>query len=78
MKLFKTIVLLLFFAAVILFAIQNIEIVKLSFLHWHLDIPLSFASILFYVLGAISGGIVFSMLRKLSLNDANKKNRKKY
>jgi putative membrane protein len=73
MRLIKSIVLLLFIAAVILFAFQNMELIKLSFLNWHLEIPLSFASILLYVLGAISGGIVLSMLKKLSLEDSDKK-----
>ena len=73
MRLIKSIVLLLFIAAVILFAFQNMELIKLSFLNWHLEIPLSFASLLLYVLGAISGGIVLSMLKKLSLEDSDKK-----
>ncbi len=73
MRLFKSILLLIFFGAVILFAVQNMKMIKLSFLNWHLEIPLSVASILLYVLGAISGGIVFSMLKKLSFQKSNKK-----
>jgi len=74
MRLIKSILLLIFIGAVIIFAVQNMELVKLSFFNWHLAIPLSIASILLYALGAISGGIVFSMLKKLSLNDSAKKN----
>ncbi len=74
MRLIKSILLLLFIGAVMLFSFQNMELIKLSFFNWHLEIPLSFASILFYILGAISGGIVFSMLKKLSLEDSDKKN----
>jgi uncharacterized integral membrane protein len=74
MRLVKFIALLLFIGAVTLFSIQNMELVKLSFLNWHLEIPLSFASILLYILGTISGGIVFSMLKKLSVENSNKKN----
>lgn len=73
MRLLKTILLLLFIAAIVLFAFQNMETVKLSFLNWHLEIPLSFASASIYILGAISGGIVFSMLKKLSIEDSDKK-----
>lgn len=73
MRLFKSIALLLFIGAAILFSVQNMELVKLSFLNWHLEIPLSLASILLYVFGAISGGIVFSMLKKLSFEDSGKK-----
>jgi uncharacterized integral membrane protein len=49
------------------------EIVKLSFLNWYLEIPLSFVSVVIYILGAITGGIVFSMLKRLAIEDSNKK-----
>lgn len=73
MRLLKTILLLLLIGVAVIFTIQNMEIVKLSFLNFHLEIPLSFASISIYILGAISGGLVFSLLKKLSLEDSNKK-----
>jgi putative membrane protein len=66
MRLLKTILLILFVIAVVIFAVQNMAVVKLSFLNWHLQIPLAFASMAIYVLGAFSGGILFSMLRKLA------------
>jgi uncharacterized integral membrane protein len=50
------------------------ETVKLSFLKWHLEIPLSLASVLLYILGALSGGLLFSMLKKLSSENSDKKN----
>jgi lipopolysaccharide assembly protein A len=74
MRFFKTIVLLLLLGAVVLFAAQNMELVKLRFLTWHIGIPLSLASILLYILGAVSGGLVFSMLKKLSQNSSDRKN----
>lgn len=73
MRLFKTILLLLLVGVAVIFTIQNMETVKLSFLNFHLDIPLSFASVAIYILGAISGGIVFSMLKRLTLKDTDKK-----
>ncbi|MCC5929857.1 MAG: DUF1049 domain-containing protein [Cyclobacteriaceae bacterium] len=69
MKLVKTISLLLFLGIIVLFALQNLQVITLSFLNWHLEIPLAFASIVIYVLGAISGGIVFSMLKRLTRNE---------
>ncbi|MBN1951651.1 MAG: hypothetical protein JW801_10635 [Bacteroidales bacterium] len=72
MRLLKTILLLLLIGVVVIFTIQNMEIVKLSFLNVHLEIPLSFASGAIYILGAISGGIVFSMLKKLTMEDSDK------
>ncbi len=69
MRLFKSIVLILFVVAVVVFALQNMELVKLKFLHMHLQVPLSFASIALYVLGALSGGLVLSMLRRITTDD---------
>jgi len=73
MRLIKTILLLLLLGVAVIFTFQNMEIVKLSFLNIHLEIPLSLASVAIYILGAISGGIVFSMLKKLTIEDSNKK-----
>jgi len=69
MKIFKTIILILFIIVVAIFTFQNMELVELSFINIHLQIPLSFASILMYVLGALSGGILFSMLKKITRDE---------
>ena len=74
MKIFKSILLLLFVLAVVIFTLQNLELVNIRFLDWHMEIPLSLASVLFYIMGAISGGLLFSMLIELtSSNSRNKK-----
>jgi uncharacterized integral membrane protein len=73
MRLLKTILLLLLIGVAVIFTIQNMEMVKLSFLNFHIEIPLSFASIAIYILGAISGGLIFSLLKKLTLEDSDKK-----
>jgi len=69
MRLIKSVLLILFVIAVVIFAAQNMAVVKLGFLHWQLKIPLAFASMAIYVLGAFSGGILFSMLRKLAIEE---------
>lgn len=74
MRIIRTILLVLFIGAIVIFTFQNIETVKLSFLKWHLDIPLSIASVSLYILGAISGGLLFSMLKKLSSENSKGKN----
>lgn len=74
MRLVKTILLLLLIGVAVIFTVQNMELVKLSFLNFHLEIPLSFASVAIYILGAISGGLIFSLLKKLTLEDSDKKN----
>lgn len=73
MRLIKTFLLLLLIVVAVIFTIQNMEIVKLSFLNFHLEIPLSFASVAIYILGALSGGLVFSLLKKLTIEDSEKK-----
>lgn len=73
MRNLKIILLLLFLGAIAIFTLQNMGTVKLSFLFWHLQLPLSVTSILIYVLGAISGGLVFSMLKKITLSNKAEK-----
>jgi lipopolysaccharide assembly protein A len=74
MRIIRTILLVLFIVAIVIFTFQNMETVKLSFLKWHLEIPLSLASVSLYILGALSGGLLFSMLKKLSSENSDKKN----
>jgi len=66
MKISKTIILVLLVVILIIFAAQNIAIIRFTFLNWHLELPLSIASIAIYILGAISGSMVFSMLKKIT------------
>lgn len=66
MRFVKSILLLLFIVAVVVFTTQNMEIVRVRFLNWHLEMPLAIASVLTYVIGAISGGIIFSIIKILS------------
>lgn len=73
MKFLKTIILLLLTGVAVVFILQNLETVKLSFLKWSIEIPLSFASASIYILGAISGGLIFSLLKKLTLEKSDKK-----
>ena len=74
MRIVKSILLLLFIGAVVLFTFQNLQTVRLSFLSFHLETPLSFVSVLIYILGALSGGLLFSMLKKLLNRNAEQKN----
>lgn len=72
MKLFKTILLILLIGVVVIFALQNMSTVKINFLSWSLKLPISIASIALYVFGALSGGIVFSMLKKITKTESEK------
>ena len=72
MKFLKTFVLLLLFGVAVIFIVQNLETVQLSFLKCSVTIPLSFATAIIYILGAISGGLIFSILKKLTIEDSDK------
>jgi uncharacterized integral membrane protein len=50
-------------AAVVLFKIQNLDTVTVSFLTMSLTMPVSVTIILVYVLGMVSGGALLSVLR---------------
>jgi uncharacterized integral membrane protein len=57
-------VIIVFVAAIVLFAIQNREMVTMSFLGFSVRAPLAVLAVIVYVLGAITGGSLFALLRK--------------
>ena len=58
------IVIIVFAAAIVLFAIQNRELVTMSFLGFSVRAPLAVLAVIVYVLGAITGGSLFAVLRR--------------
>ena len=52
-------------AAVLLFKVQNLELVSVSFLTMNLTLPLSVAFLIVYFLGMVSGGALMTGLRSL-------------
>jgi uncharacterized integral membrane protein len=57
-------VMVLFAAAMLIFAIQNLELVTMSFLEYSIRVPLAILAIIVYVLGAATGGTLFALLRR--------------
>ena len=57
-------VIILFAAATILFALQNFDIVTMSFLGLNSRVPLALLVAVAYLLGAVTGGSVFALLRR--------------
>ena len=66
MKFLKTTLLFFFIVIAAIFVFQNFGTVKLSFLSWNTQIPLSLAITVIYILGAVSGGLLYSLLKKLT------------
>jgi putative membrane protein len=50
--------------ATLVFALQNFEIVTMSFLSFKVRAPLAVATIVVYVLGAATGGSLLALLRR--------------
>ena len=57
-------VIILFAAATIIFALQNFEIVTISFLGLNARVPLAVLVAIVYLLGAATGGSLFALLRR--------------
>jgi lipopolysaccharide assembly protein A len=57
-------VIILFVAATTIFALQNFEIVTMSFLGWNARVPLALLVAVAYVLGAATGGSLYALLRR--------------
>jgi lipopolysaccharide assembly protein A len=57
-------VIILFAAATIVFALQNFEIVTMSFLGSNTRVPLALLVAVAYLLGAATGGSLFALLRR--------------
>ena len=57
-------VIILVVAATIIFALQNFEIVTMSFLGFNARVPLAVLVGVVYILGAATGGSLFALLRR--------------
>jgi uncharacterized integral membrane protein len=57
-------VIILFAAATLIFAVQNLEIVTMSFLGLHARAPLALLVAVVYFLGAVTGGSLLALLRR--------------
>jgi lipopolysaccharide assembly protein A len=57
-------VVVIFAVAVLIFVVQNLEIVTMSFLGFRASAPLALLVAIGYVLGMATGGSLWSLLRK--------------
>jgi lipopolysaccharide assembly protein A len=62
----KQALLVLILIMIIIFSVQNFGIILIKFINWELKIPLFVAFLLVYILGAISGSLLFSLIRTLA------------
>ncbi len=63
MRWFYAALIVIFVAAIIAFGLQNREAVTVSFLGFSLRSPLAVLATIMYLLGAVTGGSLFGLLR---------------
>ena len=56
-------IIVLFVAAAITFALENLDPVSVSFLGFGVRAPMAILVSVFYILGAVTGGSLFALLR---------------
>jgi lipopolysaccharide assembly protein A len=64
MRWFHLAVIALFVVATIIFAVQNLGIVTVSFLGFSASMPLALLVVIIYVLGMATGSSLWALLRK--------------
>ena len=64
MRWIHLVVIAVFALATLAFAVQNLEVVTMSLFHVRVRVPLALLTVVVYVLGAITGGSLFALLRK--------------
>jgi uncharacterized integral membrane protein len=64
MRRFYLAVIVLFIAAAVVFSLQNTQTVSVSFLASALSAPLALVVFVVYLLGAATGGSLYTLLRK--------------
>jgi len=57
-------IIIVFAAATLIFGLQNFKSVTLSFLGFSLGAPLAIVIFVVYLLGAVTGGSLFALLRR--------------
>lgn len=57
-------VIILFAAATLIFCLQNLKSVSVSFLGLNISAPLAIMALVVYVLGAFTGGSLLALLRR--------------
>lgn len=63
MRAFYSIVLVLFAAVILFFALQNLQAITVSLFSWSVTLPIALVVIGVYFLGMISGGALLAFLR---------------
>ena len=63
MRYFQAVILLVFLAAIGIFAVQNRDVMTVNFLTWHLSEPVALLTVVVYVIGMLSGWAVVAFVK---------------
>jgi uncharacterized integral membrane protein len=72
MNILYKLALTLLFGVTVVFALQNISTVTVSFLGWSATVPLAMVVIVSYILGAVTGGGLLSLLMRTLQEDTRR------
>ena len=64
MRLIYLLIIIVFALATLIFAVQNLPVVTVSFLTMNLAAPLALLVLVIYVLGAVTGSSLLALLRQ--------------
>ena len=64
MRWFHLTVIILFITAIIIFAVQNLQVVDVSLFRISIETPLALLIAVIYLLGAATGGSLLALLRR--------------
>jgi uncharacterized integral membrane protein len=64
MRFLLAVILLVFLGAVAVFAVQNMQIIKISFVNWSISAPLALMIVVVYFLGMVSGWTVVAFVQR--------------
>jgi len=73
-KVLMQVALVLLLLVIIVFSAQNYSLLIIKFLNWKIEIPAFVAFTLFYLIGAVSGGLVISLIRNATRADKAQEN----
>ncbi len=65
MKHVKTFFAALLLIVIVVFSVQNMQAFELKLFNWRLTMPVAVYIILFYILGMLTGGMLFSLMKQL-------------
>jgi uncharacterized integral membrane protein len=73
MKQFKIFLLALIVIIFVVFAVQNFENVTIKLFNWGIKLPLAITTVVIYILGMFTGGLLWSNLKKLTTHPEDRK-----